>query len=404
MMGAMGAMGQPLRRYATGGTINVDVAPGAAPSANFIGANSPVAAPTAADLAKFPSRAPVTPVAQPAFSPRPFSSSIANVPVGGTSGASTSPYIGAMGANGIPMGSPAAPTTGAPSPLTPAPAPPPVVPGATSADPGQTLAANAAFPGASGLYGVQGGQYFPLNFGTTQQTGVPQDFSSGYGFTTIPSGKSVYTGGVNPGLYNGPVYGYGGNNATPPTLLNPPPAAAKRGGQIKMANGGVPTTPWFARQQSRMALHPEGLIKGFAGGRTDVHKISVPSGSYIMPADVVSGLAEGNTMAGSNVMSKIMSTGPFGMKLSKGNGGMGPPKAHISMPKPVMARGGTAKQDGSGQMVPIIVAGGEHIIYPQTILSKFGNMKKGHEILDKFVTTVRKQTIDEMKKLKGPKK
>src|ERR1019366_4073347 len=41
-----------------------------------------------------------------------------------------------------------------------------------------------------------------------------------------------------------------------------------------------------------------GPIHSAVAGRTDHIPLDVPSGSYVIPADIVSGLGEGNTMAG----------------------------------------------------------------------------------------------------------
>jgi hypothetical protein len=303
--------------FADGGSIEVNVTPSGSASGglgslpSFTGANSAVPALTAANAAAYPTMPAATPVAQPSFNPQPYSNAVANVPVGGTSGAPVSPQIAQIGSNGVPMGSPGMP--------------------------------------------VQTAQ----------------------------------------------------------SALNIPPAAA-RGGTIKkkkFAAGGPPTSaeevdPWYLRQDARGMIHPEGLIQGMAGGRTDVHNINVPSGSYILPSDVVSGLAEGNTMAGSGVIDRMMHSGPGGINMSGGRkgGGMGIPRAPRPFSEPMgQARGGASAKH-TGELVPIIVAGGEHIIYPGTIAKKFGNLSKGHKILDKFVLNARKQTIDDMKKLKPPKK
>jgi hypothetical protein len=180
-----------------------------------------------------------------------------------------------------------------------------------------------------------------------------------------------------------------------------------------MADGGFPSSmeadPFYVRQEARGMLHPEGLVQGTAGGRTDVHNIQVPAGSYVLPADVVSGLAEGNTMAGSSVVDKMMHSGPYGINMGGGRHGAGPPRApHAPMFREpsepnLQARGG--KSEGhSGELVPIVVAGGEHIIWPQSIIKKFGSLEKGHKILDAFVLKTRKKTIEETRRLKGPKK
>lgn len=375
-----------------------------------------VPVPTAADTAAAKAGTPGTPVpytsstpaTPPQFGPvlaqtdrygMPQSTPSATLP--NSAGVETPMYQPASFSN--PLNTP--PGTAAPPPSTPKP----------PSDPGQVVTSGAPLPGASGLFGVQGGQYFPLNFGTTQASGTPPNFSSGYGQLSIPSGDSVYTGGVSPGLYNGPVYSYAGNN-TAPTLLNP--QTAKRGGAIKkMAAGGIPNAsemdPWYTRQEERSMVHPEGLIKSMGAGRTDIHPIQVPAGSYVIPADVVSGLAEGNTMAGSNIIDRMMHSLPFGIQGGGSKHGSGPPRAQDAKPyveppdpyntAPKDARGGATKDHGSG-LVPIIVAGGEHIVYPQTIQKKFGNLKKGHAVLDKWVLKSRNENVNTIRNLKGPKK
>lgn len=48
-----------------------------------------------------------------------------------------------------------------------------------------------------------------------------------------------------------------------------------------------------------------GLVNSSVPGRTDKHPMKVQPGSYVFPADVVSGLGENNTMAGAERLSKI---------------------------------------------------------------------------------------------------
>ena len=156
-------------------------------------------------------------------------------------------------------------------------------------------------------------------------------------------------------------------------------------------------TPWYARSESRNMLHPEGLVRSMGAGRTDIHNISVPAGSYVIPADVTSGLAEGNTLAGAGVMDRIMHSNPFGI-----SGGIGKGKG-VHPPKMKFAKGG---QTGAKQpeLVPIVVAGGEMIYYPQTIEKKFGNLEQGHATLDAFVRKARAANVATLGKLPGPKK
>jgi hypothetical protein len=107
----------------------------------------------------------------------------------------------------------------------------------------------------------------------------------------------------------------------------------------------------------------------------------VPSGSYVIPADIVSSFGEGNTMAGFRVLDAALKE--FGNA----------PQAR--------ARGGR----GTETQVPIVAAGGEYVIPPEVVTAiGDGDIDLGHKELDSFVTTMRKKLIDTLKKLPGPKK
>ncbi len=53
-----------------------------------------------------------------------------------------------------------------------------------------------------------------------------------------------------------------------------------------------------------------GVVPGAAPGRADTVNATVPSGTYIIPADVVSGLGQGNTNAGVQALQAIFSKLP----------------------------------------------------------------------------------------------
>ena len=48
-----------------------------------------------------------------------------------------------------------------------------------------------------------------------------------------------------------------------------------------------------------------GPIHSSVAGRTDHLPINVPSGAYVLPADIVSAMGEGNTMAGFQVANEV---------------------------------------------------------------------------------------------------
>jgi hypothetical protein len=140
--------------------------------------------------------------------------------------------------------------------------------------------------------------------------------------------------------------------------------------------------PYGAGQMpyNRIKLHT-GPIHSPVAGRTDHLPMHVPAGSYVIPADVVSGFGEGNTMAGFKALNRT-----FGR-----HGG-----------KPHFAAGGAAED---GEAVPIVAAGGEYVIHPHAIkIIGGGDMKAGHAELDKFVVLGRNKIVKTMKNLPPPKK
>jgi hypothetical protein len=197
--------------------------------------------------------------------------------------------------------------------------------------------------------------------------------------------------------------------------------SASRRARQHLDVGGMPEIPYFERQEARDisygAVHPGGLVASAVPGRTDRHNINVPAGSYVLPADVVSGLGEGNTMAGAKVVDEMLSTGPWGTRMPqiRHGGGYGaiprPPHAFEDTPSPILksfdsglATGG-AKRGAPGKPIPIVVAGGEYIVRPDQVAAQGGgDIHRGHRILDKFVEHVRRKTVKTLKNLPGPVK
>jgi hypothetical protein len=165
--------------------------------------------------------------------------------------------------------------------------------------------------------------------------------------------------------------------------------------------GGMPSsqeTPWWTRSEARES--DSGLIHGFTPGRTDTINMEPLAGSYVIPADVISGLGEGNTLAGAAAMDRVLSTGPRGIPMPRGEHGRGPP-APPRQPAMHEAAGGST---GNGR-VPIIAAGGEYTVSPDQVRALGrGNIKRGHDLLDAFVLEIRRRTIKDLRKLPAPKK
>lgn len=149
-------------------------------------------------------------------------------------------------------------------------------------------------------------------------------------------------------------------------------------------------------QQDGMPFHG-GLLHSPVPGRTDRLNVNVPNGSYVLPADIVSGLGQGNTIAGARTLDRVFSGaqpyggkgGPYGAMALPGAKGHGPGRPHF-------ARGG---------MVPIVAAGGEYVVPPHVVEALGnGDMKRGHDLLDQFVKTIRAKTVKTTRKLPPPKK
>lgn len=141
-------------------------------------------------------------------------------------------------------------------------------------------------------------------------------------------------------------------------------------------------------REDRGAINSSGLLRSHVPGRTDRLPMNVHGNSYVIPADVVSGLGQGNTISGGHILDTMF-------------GGMKPAKTGHTMPgiRKGLASGGTTHH------VPVMVAGGEYIVHPDVVkhIGK-GDHKAGHRILDTMVKNVREHTIKTLRKLPAPKK
>lgn len=172
----------------------------------------------------------------------------------------------------------------------------------------------------------------------------------------------------------------------------------KRGGTPHRAFGGSNFAPWFERSAARGMTH-QGMLSSSVPGRTDRLPITVGGGSYVVPADHLSAIGQGNSQAGAKILDAMFHGTPFGGKPMRASGGVHMPRlGQLKMPK-MRADGG-----GAGHNVPIIAAGGEYVIPPEAIKAKFGDIDRGHKILDKWVVKTRKHHIKTLRGLPPPKK
>jgi hypothetical protein len=165
------------------------------------------------------------------------------------------------------------------------------------------------------------------------------------------------------------------------------------GGPFSPPEPSMPDAPSAFEGGTTTKVH-SGPIHSPVAGRTDHLPMHVASGSYVIPADIISAMGEGNTMAGFKVAQNIFST-PF-MGAGTPYGGRGLP---YGAPMPHKAAG------GSTGTVPIVAAGGEYVIDPKSVEHLGGgSLDDGHKILDEFVKQMRAKTVKTLKSLPGPKK
>lgn len=185
--------------------------------------------------------------------------------------------------------------------------------------------------------------------------------------------------------------------------------AGDGGGVMGMAEGGMASTT----EGPAMGKVHHGPIRSAVAGRTDHLPIHVPSGAYVIPADIISGMGEGNTDAGFKVAKNIFSVPLYGSSAKAPAYGAAPTPygenpatayeqkltAPYGMDMPAKAAGGEA------DAAPIVAAGGEYVIHPDDVRRiGGGDLDAGHRELDRFVKMYRKHLIDTLKKLPGPKK
>lgn len=151
-----------------------------------------------------------------------------------------------------------------------------------------------------------------------------------------------------------------------------------------------------------------GPIHSVVAGRTDHLPMHVSSGSYVIPADIISAMGEGNTVAGFKHAKIAFSGSPYSSGLYDQNSGDTP----YSSGEPYGVKDQTVydaqlpKKDGGGvSLAPIVAAGGEYVLTPEEVINiGKGSLEDGHRILDLFVTKMRGRTIKTLKALPGPKR
>lgn len=158
----------------------------------------------------------------------------------------------------------------------------------------------------------------------------------------------------------------------------------------RRASGGRLETPWFSRAAARgMGQTQAGYISGSTGGRADKVPMGVKGGSYVIPADVVSGVGGGNSEAGARAFNQMFKSGPYG----------------AAAPGINLKSKAIRQKFADGGEVEIAASHGEYVVPPETVAELGdGDVEHGHNVLDAMVKTIRRQTIKRLRKLPGPKK
>lgn len=160
-------------------------------------------------------------------------------------------------------------------------------------------------------------------------------------------------------------------------------AAALNLARKAMERGGISKKP----VKDAEVYH--GPIKAPVPGRTDRFPINVYNGAYVLPADIVSGVAEGNTDAGFEIIKRMIED-------TKAQGG------RVSMMHKYGLHG---HYHAPRDKVQCLVAAGEYILSPDEVEAiGDGDIDNGHKVLDDFVKSQRKKHIKTLQKLPPPAK
>lgn len=163
---------------------------------------------------------------------------------------------------------------------------------------------------------------------------------------------------------------------------------------IRAAYAAGGATPFYVRSQARHLEHA-GMVTSPIAGRSDKIPMSVKSSSYVIPADIVSGIGQGNSLAGANALNRLLKMGPYGSAATSPKT-MAPRLPHMK---------GFAESGDVGNPTDVIVSGGEFLIPPEKVAEiGDGDINHGHNVLDAMVKHIRQRTIKTLKKLPGPKK
>lgn len=233
--------------------------------------------------------------------------------------------------------------------------------------------ARAATQGPAGMYGS----------GWVDVGGL-QSVNGSYASGRDPTGGA--NGADNAGSYDpsaggaqSPLGATGTTPASVPSLrydpLSSDPAIYGFGPEhlyfVPRAEGGIVGYDGQGHRGARIG----GLVDDPSPGRADLVKTSVPANSYIIPADIVSGLGEGNTDAGAKRL------------------------------KAMLAKVPSARPQVPTKMVPVRLSGGEYHVPPEMVAGiGGGSTERGARELELLVHVVRDHVARHARMTPPPKR
>lgn len=210
-----------------------------------------------------------------------------------------------------------------------------------------------------------------------------------------------------------------GMGIAPPQIMQSQASAPyARGGTIKRDMGGGMPSGILNEPERIDARQDSGFLHGDTAGRADQIKTQAPPGAYVLPADVISGLGEGNSLAGARIMQEIINSGPYGTPLPRGARGHSIPRPPSEGEVARSAAGTLFKAGGSIPIfnpkgragggantgsTPVDLSDGEFVVHPKDV-DRFGHgdRERGHRFFDKWVVRKRAEHIKKLKGLPGP--
>jgi hypothetical protein len=183
---------------------------------------------------------------------------------------------------------------------------------------------------------------------------------------------------------------------------------------------GVPMSladPFWTRSEARQIMDQPmrgGLIPSSGAGRTDQIPLSVAADSHVLPAAEVSGLGQGNTLAGARIMDAALRIGPYGTPLPSQHRGPGPPRP------PSIPRSSGYGEGGAEHETSILAAGGEYVIPRHDWVSRDehgyhwlnagietlgeGDISRGHKVANNMIMNIRNHVQKFLRSAPPPKK